>query len=178
MDSVELEKRSELVHNLMVAPQEAKGNYRNAMSVLAGAVNIVTTLVDGKALGFAATSVCSVTDEPPTLLFCINRSASVYDAFAKSDKVCVNTLAADQAQVAQRFGGKTSQQERFAASEWTTLSTGAPVLEGSVVSFDCRVKSRVAVGTHDVVFCRVECVRYGADPDALVYFKRGYHEVR
>ena len=62
-----------------------KDAFRNAMSVLASAVNVVTT--DGPAgrAGFTATAVCSVSDEPPSLLVCLNRSASVYDIFQAND---------------------------------------------------------------------------------------------
>lgn len=55
--------------------------FRDAMSSLAAAVNVITTDGPGGRAGFTATAVCSVTDQPPTLLVCINRSASVYETF-------------------------------------------------------------------------------------------------
>ncbi len=52
--------------------------FRDAMSCMGAAVNIITT--DGPAgrAGFTASAVCSVTDTPPTLLVCLNRGASVW----------------------------------------------------------------------------------------------------
>lgn len=49
--------------------------FRDAMSRLGAAVNVVTT--DGSAGlgGFTASAVCSVTDSPPTLLVCMNRDS-------------------------------------------------------------------------------------------------------
>jgi flavin reductase len=177
MESIELDKRPDLVHNLLVSPQDAKANYRNAMSAVAGAVNIVSTCQDGRRVGFAATAVCSVSDEPPTLLVCVNHNASVYEAFRNTSKLCVNTLAADQEVVSRAFGGKTSQEERFGSAQWSTLTTGSPVLIGATAAFDCRVERRVSVGTHDVMFCVVECVKYSSQPTALLYFGRSYHEL-
>ena len=51
--------------------------FRDAMSCMGAAVNIITT--DGPAgrAGFTASAVCSVTDTPPTLLVCLNRRESV-----------------------------------------------------------------------------------------------------
>ena len=91
-----------------------KDAFRNAMSVLASAVNVVTT--DGPAgrAGFTATAVRSVSDEPPSLLVCLNRSASVYDIFQANDHLCVNTLTCDQQALSNLFGGKTAMDERFA----------------------------------------------------------------
>ena len=50
--------------------------FRDAMSCMGAAVNIITT--DGPAgrAGFTASAVCSVTDTPPTLLVCLNRFAA------------------------------------------------------------------------------------------------------
>ncbi len=52
-------------------PKVASRDYRDAMACLGAAVNIVTT--DGRAgrAGFTASAVCSVTDNPPTLLVCL-----------------------------------------------------------------------------------------------------------
>ncbi|MET4385446.1 flavin reductase (DIM6/NTAB) family NADH-FMN oxidoreductase RutF [Bradyrhizobium sp. F1.4.3] len=53
-------------------------DYRDAMARLGAAVSIVTT--DGPAgrAGFTASAACSVTDDPPTLLVCMNRASSAY----------------------------------------------------------------------------------------------------
>ena len=67
--------------------------FRDAMSCMGAAVNIITT--DGPAgrAGFTASAVCSVTDTPPTLLVCLNRGASVWPVFNENRTLCVNTLS-------------------------------------------------------------------------------------
>uniref|UniRef100_UPI001954C66C flavin reductase n=2 Tax=Enterobacteriaceae TaxID=543 RepID=UPI001954C66C len=62
------------------------------MARLGAAVNIITTDGPGGRAGFTASAVCSVTDTPPTLLVCINRAASVHQAFRLNQVLCVNTL--------------------------------------------------------------------------------------
>ncbi|GAA6130078.1 NADH-dependent FMN reductase RutF [Halopseudomonas sabulinigri] len=148
--------------------------FRNAMSVLAAAVNVVTT--DGPAgrAGFTATAVCSVSDEPPSLLVCLNRNASVYDTFCANGHLCVNTLTSGQQALSNLFGGKSSMQERFATAEWSTECTGAPLLDDALINFDCRITNRVAAGSHDILICEVVAVRQQADGEGLVYFQRGY----
>ncbi len=73
-----------------------KQSFRDAMAQVGAAVNVITT--DGPAgrAGFTASAVCSVTDTPPTLLVCLNRSASVWPTFRQHQALCVNTLAAGQ----------------------------------------------------------------------------------
>lgn len=154
-----------------------KAEYRDGMARLAAAVNIITT--DGPAglAGFTASAVCSVTDEPPTLLVCLNRSASVHPTFAANQVLCVNVLAAGQEALSNLFGGKTPMPERFAAAQWQPLATGAPALTQAQVSFDARVVRQVAVGSHDVLFCEVVAMSLGEAQDGLAYFQRAYRGI-
>lgn len=152
-------------------------DYRDAMARLGAAVSIVTT--DGPAgrAGFTASAVCSVTDDPPTLLVCMNRASSAYPSVAGNNVVCVNVLSAQQEPLSRLFGGKVSAAERFAAAMWSTLETGAPVLAGCAIAFDCQIANVTTVGTHDVLFCRVVALQTGPTEN-LIYLGRAYHSVR
>jgi flavin reductase len=158
-------------------PEVASQDYRDAMSCLGAAVNIVTT--DGRAgrAGFTASAVCSVTDNPPTLLVCMNRGSSAYANVKENGVVCVNVLSARHEQLSRLFGGRISVEERFAAAAWSTLETGAPVLADYAVAFDCRIIDVVHVGTHDVLFCRVVALQKSDCAGNLIYFGRDYHVV-
>ena len=154
--------------------------FRDAMARLGAAVNIITTGGLAGRGGFTASAVCSVTDEPPTLLVCMNRGATAAAAMKTNATVCVNVLAAAQKDAAMVFAGvtKCSMEERFEAGTWTTLATGAPVLQGAVVSFDCKVADIVDKGTHSVIFAEVAGIRSGSAHDhGLIYFGRDYHPV-
>ncbi|MBX6743129.1 MAG: flavin reductase [Acetobacteraceae bacterium] len=154
--------------------------FRDAMARLGAAVNVITTAGPAGRAGFTASAVCSVTDDPPTLLVCMNRNASSAPALKANGVLCVNTLAANQRDVSIVFSGvtKCSLEERFAAGTWSELVTGAPVLEGAMVSFDCRVADMVEKGTHTVLFVDVLAIRHGHPHGAgLIYFGRDYHPV-
>lgn len=165
------------VHELPVLPAVERDAFRNAMACLGAAVNIITT--DGPAgrAGFTASAVCSVTDSPPTLLVCLNRSASVWPIFRDNGYLCVNTLAAGHEELSTLFGGKTPMADRFAAADWHTLASGSPLLDGALVSFDCKVAQVVSVGTHDILFCEVQALVRNDDTHGLAWFDRGYHHL-
>jgi len=149
------------------------------MARFGAAVSVVTT--DGPAgrFGFTASAVCSVTDDPPTLLVCVNRKNDSHPALLANGVLCVNTLAADQEATSSLFGGKELDQDaRFAGGNWHTLETGAPVLDGAVVAFDCRIVQITEIGTHSVVFASVIALQHGPAHDGLIYFGRAYHPVR
>lgn len=156
-------------------PDVEKQDYRDAMARLGSAVNIITTDGPRGRAGFTASAVCSVTDSPPTLLVCLNRSASVYAVFKENKVLCVNTLADCHESLSNLFGGKTQMEQRFAAAEWTHLTTGSPILTNALVSFDCKITQITSVGTHDILICETTALRSNNNSHGLIYFDRRYH---
>jgi flavin reductase len=154
-------------------------NFREAMARLGAAVNIITT--DGPAgrTGFTASAVCSVSDNPPTLLVCMNRRSAQMSAFATNRVLCVNTLSPQHQELARTFAGQAGldMEDRFLAAAWHVLATGAPVLDEAVVAFDCRITDITEVGTHNVFLCAVEGTRLGSIEEGLIYFGRTYHRI-
>ena len=152
---------------------------RDAMARLGAAVHIITTAGPGGKSGFTATAVCSVSDQPATLLVCLNRGSVSAPILAENGVFCVNTLAANEEKLADVFAGRgdVPRNERFDRGEWTTLKTGAPVLTSAVVAFDCRSIEIKAVASHNVIFGVVEAVRLGPRAPALVYHDRAYKPV-
>ena len=158
----------------------SREEFREAMARLGAAVNIITTGGPAGRAGFTASAVCSVTDDPPTLLVCMNRNASSAPALKANGVLCVNTLAAGQKDVAAVFAGVTKcpPGERFEAGVWSHIVTGAPALQGAVTAFDCRVVDVLEKGTHSVIFAEILAIRQGSRQDAgLIYFGRDYHPV-
>jgi flavin reductase len=151
--------------------------YRDAMARLGAAVNIITTDGPGGRRGFTASAVCSVTDTPPTLLVCLNRSSDSNQALKDNRVACVNVLHANQQHLSPVFAGMTEGDyaTRFATAEWATLPSGTLALRGALVSFECRVVQVAEVGTHSVFFCEVDAVHNGEPGQGLVYFARRYH---
>lgn len=159
-------------------PPVSRQEFRDAMARLGAAVHIVTT--DGPAgrHGFTASAVCSVTDSPPTLLVCLNKGSSASPAVHANGVLCVNTLASEHEGLSNVFGGRSTVEERFAAGEWKDSATGAPMLVGAVMAFDCRIVRSVEVGTHDVLFCEVIGLAEAGAEEGLIYFGRRYHPLR
>jgi flavin reductase len=160
----------------MIATHE----FRDGMSLLTGAVNVITT--DGPAgrAGFTASAVCSVSDDPPTLLVCVNRSAQTHRVLVGNGVLCVNVLAAAQEPLSVLFSSRqASMEDRFEAAPWSTLETGAPVLDGALVSFDGRIAQTHDVGTHTIFYVWLSAIRRADTPEpvALAYFGRRYHHL-
>lgn len=155
-------------------------SFRSAMRHLAGGVSIVTSGRGDERSGLTATSVSSLSMEPPSLIVCVNRSSSMISVLRDRRSFGVNILAAHHREVADRFAGRhgVSGADRFAGSDWIELVTGAPLLADALAAVDCTVDSIVDWNTHALVIGRVEAVRLHGGPQALAYWRGGYVDVR
>lgn len=151
--------------------------YRDAMSHYAGAVQVVTTAGAAGRRGLTLTAACSVSDNPPTLLICLQKMHEENLLFIKNGVFAVNTLAGSHQQLADAFSGRIglTQDERFELAQWDIIDTGAPVLKGALAAFDGRVTSVQEHSTHHVLFGEVVGLRSNADEEALIYLNRRYH---
>ncbi|MGF1560942.1 MAG: flavin reductase family protein [Geminicoccaceae bacterium] len=142
------------------------------MRLYPGAVTAITTLCNGVRAGLTATSVCSLSAEPPQMLACVNRAAEAHDLIVRARLFAINLLTKSQATLADRFAGADdcSGEARFEGATWLAAVTGAPLLRDALVAFDCRLVALYDGATHSILVGRVEAVHHGADGAApLVY---------
>lgn len=159
-------------------PMIDQAGFRKAVSHLGSAICIVTTAGDGGMAGFTASSVCSLSDDPPMLLVCLQRKSSAYHAVKSNGRVCVNTVGADGLALVATFSGKTPMDERFDSADWRFSAQGSPILSKSMISFDCEITDYKTVVTHDILVCAVrEIVCGNMDQAALIYYNRDFHEL-
>jgi len=152
--------------------------FRDAMARVCAPVNVITTNGPAGRGGFTATAMCSVTDEPPTLLVCMNGRSAQCGLFLENRRFCVNVLTHDHTMLAGFFAGQQADMEaRYAAAEWIEMPSGSLALADAIVSFDCRLTEARMVGTHHIFLGRVTDIRARQDGNALLYFDRNYVNV-
>ncbi|OAP50177.1 flavin reductase family protein [Sinorhizobium saheli] len=113
-------------------------DFREAMQRFAGPVTAITTIENGVPSGLMATAVCSLSAEPPSLIVCINKSASAHDAILRLGFFGVSVLPDTLKAFADHFA-RAKGADRFEGALWIMQETGAPLLAGASVAFDCRI---------------------------------------
>ncbi|MEM6464050.1 MAG: flavin reductase [Pseudomonadota bacterium] len=154
-------------------------DYRDAMSRYAGHVQLVTTESAGIRRGVTVTAACSVSDRPPIVLVCLNRSNPHNAIFLESGNFAVNTLAVQHQSMASAFAGldEKDADERFAMGEWDTISTGSPTLCDAMAVFDCNLMEHKDMATHMVLFGEVVGLRIGEPQTSLLFMDRQWRSL-
>ncbi len=154
--------------------------FREALSRVASSVSIVATDGAHGIAGFTCSAVCSVTDEPPTIMVCVNRKSAANAIIKGNGVLCVSSLGAEQVELSQMFAGvgRVPMHERFAGSHWGVLATGSPYCKTSRVALDCRVADIREIGAHSVIFAEVLSTAHAGDGQPLIYHSRNYATLR
>lgn len=151
-------------------------DFRTAMANLSAAVNVITTDGPLGRAGMTVSAACSVTDSPPTMLVCVNRSSRSHDILVANGRICVNVLGAEHEDLARLFASRIPTAERFTGEAWDL--EGVPVLRGALASIIGRIVADRVHGSHSVLFVEVDKVTTSEDSGALVYFQRQFQALR
>lgn len=157
-----------------VTPVELSVQFKAAMRRLAASVSIVVARGDDGPVGMVATSITSLTVEPPAVLVCVNRSASLHALLEPTAPLSVNLLSRHQQGVSAAFGGGVPREERFKFGHWTAGTNGLPVLAEAQANLTCVIDAMLAYGTHSIVIARVLSATVSDHVAPLIYQDGAY----
>lgn len=142
-------------------------------------VSVISAEFDGSKYAIVATAVSEVSIDPPTLLVCINQSASISMPMKEGADFAINFLSADQTEVAKACSGGKSGEDRFTVGDWTKSEDGEFwTLKGAQASYMCRIRQQIEVGTHTIFVGAVQQVHISEHIAPLVYFDGSYAIVK
>ena len=149
--------------------------FRSILGRFPSGVTVVTTrTADGSDQGMTVSAFCSLSLEPPLVLICIEKTASVYDALTSAPAFIVNILSAKQEQIARRFA--IVDIDRFEGIGFSRSSNGIAVLDDVLGVIECNRFSLHDGGDHTIIVGEVEAGRaeIGAP---LLYYRGGYAQM-
>jgi 3-hydroxy-9,10-secoandrosta-1,3,5(10)-triene-9,17-dione monooxygenase reductase component len=152
-------------------PALEAATFKDAMRRLVGGVSVITAGAGEARTGLTVTSALSLSMEPPTMLVCVNRSASTWPVIHREGHFCVNILDARHQHVADRFTGRDGVKgaDRYEGARWRQFATGAFGLEDALAVIDCAVEEILERHSHGIVIGAVQAIHIGAGGEALAY---------
>ena len=157
---------------------ETAAAFRQAMRRLAATVNLISLTKDGTPMGMAATAVCSVSMDPPSLLVCVNKSATLHPALVEADYFSVTVLHKDQVETARLFSDNSMRDMRFADAGWQQHRLGPPLLANAQVGIICARSEMLAFATHTIVIGSVVDVVVREDINPLLYLDGAFESLK
>jgi flavin reductase (DIM6/NTAB) family NADH-FMN oxidoreductase RutF len=117
---------------------------------------------------------CSLSLEPPLIVICIEKNASVHEALTRASGFIVNVLSSTQEQIARRFS--IIDIDRFEGVGFTRSADGYAILDDVLSAIECRRRVLYDGGDHTIIVGEVDASRVG--PGApLLYYRGGYAQL-
>jgi DNA-binding GntR family transcriptional regulator/flavin reductase (DIM6/NTAB) family NADH-FMN oxidoreductase RutF len=118
-----------------------------------------------------ASSVTSLSADPPMMLACINNAVPTADAVSRSGRYVVNILGEHQGELAKQFA--IASRDKFRSVGVRDGATGLPLLVDALAHIECEVAEQVIGGTHSIFVGRVVSATAG-DGQPLTYYRGGF----
>jgi len=150
---------------------------KTAMRHLPSGVAIVTSRhpETGAPNGLAASSVISVTMDPPSMLIAVNRAGSSHQAIKEAGAFCINLLKRDHRDLVMQFSSPARRDERFTGDDWAERH-GLDYLKSTTALF-CRISNSMIVGTHELFVGEVFDIALSTDLAPMGWMNGGFHDV-
>ena len=145
--------------------------FRHVVGHLASGVTVLTTAHDGRRYGMTASSVTSLSMDPPMMLACVNNLAPTCEAVEQSGRFVVNILAEAQGELAHQFATAASDKYRNVGVHLGR--GGIPLITEALANIECEVDEQVVGGSHTIFLGRVVSATAG-DGQPLTYYRGGF----
>ena len=157
---------------------ELRRLFLEGMSRVASAVTVVTTDGEAGRFGVTVSSMTSVSADTqrPSLLISVHHMSPACEAIRRNGRFCANVLSGNQSRLSDLFSGRLKPEtgDRFEAAAWHGGTTGAPIIDGAVVAFDCVLRTALFWGTHCIFIGEADHREVSEQRSPLVYANRGY----
>lgn len=152
------------------SPPFTAEEFRASLGQFATGVTIVTARdANGQLVGLTANSFNSVSLSPPLVLWSLGRASRALAAFQACSHYAVNVLSAQQLPWALQFAARDI--DRFAGVDVTTGLTGAPLIGGTLATFECANRSQYPEGDHVIFVGEVLACHSDSQAAPLLYHR-------
>ena len=150
-----------------------KEQFLIAMRFLASSVSVISAKnSSGSLFAMTASSVTSLTMDPPSILVCVNNGATIHDALTKGENLCINILQKNQQEISNICSSKELESKRFQNDFWDV--SDIPFIKDAQANIFCKVDETFAYYTHKIVIGSVTHSQSADTFNTLMYADGGY----
>lgn len=148
---------------------------RRAYSCFPSGVSALTAICDGRPICIVASSLTSVSLDPPLLGVCMTTGSKRWQLLRHAPTLGVSFLSSRHTRICRQLAGPTDVQ--FDGVDWQAAESGAVFIAGAAAQFECEIHSVQSGGDHEFVLLAVR--KLSADPtiDPLVFHASRFHSL-
>ena len=130
-------------------PDPVNKEFLRAMRGITSTVTVLSAKDGTSKEAMTATSVASLSLDPPTMLVCINHEALIHDVMKEEVGFCINILSVGQESLADICSIKGKEGQRFLEGNWSELDD-IPYNKDSQSNMFCNCIKAIECTTHTI----------------------------
>tara|TARA_B100001057_G_scaffold406973_1_gene420620 strand:+ start:20747 stop:21229 length:483 start_codon:yes stop_codon:yes gene_type:complete len=150
-----------------------KKNFLEVMGNISSNVFIISAQNGDTRHAMTATSVASLSAEPPSMLVCVNKDASIHNLIQKEDLFAVNLLSNKQRLLSIACSTQEEGETRFQDEAWT-VEDGFIFNSSSIANMLCKCTNIHEHTTHSLVIGEIFKINKNNDHSPLMYLNGSY----
>ena len=154
-------------------PEPVNKEFLQAMRGITSTVTVVSAKNGENKQAMTATSVASLSLDPPSMLVCINHEASIHEVMKEGLGFCINILSLGQENLADICSIKEKEEQRFLEGNWSELEN-IPYNSDSQSNLFCNCVQAIQNSTHTIYVGEVTKVINKNTFDPLLYKDGNY----
>ena len=150
-----------------------KKEFLLAMRGITSTVTVVSAKDGENKQAMTATSVASLSLDPPTMLVCINHEAAIHNVMKEGLGFCINILSVGQEGLADICSIKGKEGQRFLEGNWSEIND-IPYNKDSQSSIFCNCIKAIECTTHTIYLGEIIEVFNQSSVNPLLYKDGNY----
>ena len=152
---------------------DLKKTFLDSMRAVTSTVNVISASCEGERHAMTATSVTSLSLDPPSMLVCVNKDASIHKILSKGSHFSINILSSSQRELAEVCSNSDEGESRFVNESWK--DQGSYIYNADALStLFCSKLNEVDHTSHTIFIGRVEKAINNDELKPLLYGMGGY----
>ena len=153
--------------------------FRSALGMFPSGVTVITTGTAPNFVGMTAQSFSSLSLDPPLVLVCVDKGASVLPLLKETGAYSVSILPDTAMDTSNYFASskRPAPPHQFDEHEHTLGATGQPRLVQATMVFDCTIHSVLAGGDHEIIVGEVQAFEKLSDEEPILFYGGSYRKL-
>jgi len=144
--------------------------FRDAMARLPAGVVVISTKLGDEFRGLTASSLVSISLEPPMVLVGLEQESATRAAVLETKAFNVSLLTRSQEFLADRFAGRAPAIDaRWVSVPHRLGANGIPLIDGCAAWLECRLIVTHRAGDHDILVGEVDAATAGGGEPLILW---------
>lgn len=150
--------------------------FRHVLGQFATGVTVITTQYQNQPHGSTVSAFCSLSLEPPQILICLDKKATIHNLLLASEVFGVNILTEQGETTSRHFARHVP--DKFSGVSYYLGQLGVPLLEDALATLECRVAQCYPGGDHSIFIGEVISVSAQTHAHPLLFFRSKYSRLQ